>query len=555
MGMRIGIVLPVAALLVASTGVAIALAKRATIRPADFTFVNGAEPASLDPVQITGVPEARLMRAIYEGLCVLHPRTLEPVPGMAESWDQSDDELVYTFGLRAGSRWSNGDEVTAFDFRDGFERLLDPREAAEYAYLLWCVKGAKAFSTTVDDDGAPTLSFDTVAIRAGDPRTLVIELERPVPWFLYLCAYHPLSPANRRALDEMKAKFPDSWRTAASRPEHLVTNGPWKVEERRVNDRIRLVRNDWYWDTGSVAFDVVDVLAGEHLITNMNLYLTGAAGFVNEVPASAIPRLRERPDWNPAPYLATYFYRVNVSRPPLDDVRVRRALALAIDRKAITEKVTRGGEPPLVSLVPPAMSAITGYEPAGFGATGDRARDVETARALLAEAGFGPNGRPMRAIEIHYNTQSTNKDVAEVVAHCWKEALGIEARLSNQEKKVSLDTQRRLDYDVSRSTWIADYPDPASFLEVFTGDSENNRTSWKNARYDGLVRAALEARGAERARLYREAEEALLAELPVLPVFAFTTTSLVDPRLEGFHPNALDVHFPKFWRYASVPPR
>jgi oligopeptide transport system substrate-binding protein len=142
-----------------------------------------------------------------------------------------------------------------------------------------------------------------------------------------------------------------------------------------------------------------------------------------------------------------------------------------------------------------------------------------------------------------------------VVAHCWKEALGVETRLSNQEKKVSLDTQRRLDYDVSRSTWIADYPDPASFLEVFTGDSENNRTGWKNARYDELVRAALDARGAERARLYRAAEEVLLAELPVLPIFAFTTTSLVDPRLEGFHPNALDVHFPKFWRFGPVSAR
>lgn len=531
------------------------LASRASLDPADFTFVNGAEPSSLDPVAVTGVPEARLLRAVYEGLCVLDPVTAKPRPGMAESWDVSADELEYTFHLRAGSRWSNGDEVTALDFRDGFQRLLDPREAAEYAYLLWDVTGAKAWSTTIDDSGAPTLSFGTVGIRAPDPRTLVVRLDRPVPWFLYLCAYHPLSPVDRRALDELRARFPDTWRLEASRPEHLVTNGPWKVGLRRVNDRIRLVRNDGYWDARNVAFDTIDVLASENLTTNLNLYLTGAAGFVNEVPANVIPRLRGRSDWNPTPYLATWFLRVNVTRPPLDDPRVRRALALAIDRSAITRLVTKGGEVPLYSLVPPAMGAVTGYEPATFRparSTSDEAtyaEDAAAARALFDEAGL--RGDQLRPIEIHYNTQSTNKDVAEVVAHSWKQVLGLDTRLVNQEKKVALDTQRRLDYDVSRSTWIADFPDPASFLGVFTSDSENNRTGWKSARYDDLVRAALDARGDERARLYRQAEEVLLDEMPILPVFAFTTTSLVDPRLEGFHANALDVHFPKFWRFAS----
>jgi oligopeptide transport system substrate-binding protein len=549
---RIGVPLATALGTAALVAGAIALASRATIAPADFTFVNGAEPSSLDPAQVTGVPEARIMRAIYEGLCVLDPVTAQPRPGMAEAWDVSGDELTYTFHLRSGSRWSNGDEVTAFDFRDGFRRLLDPREAAQYAYLLWDVTGAKAWSTTIDDSGAPTLSFDTVGIRASDARTLVVKLDRPVPWFLWLCAYHPLSPLDQRALDELRARFPDTWRLEASRPERMVTNGPWKVELRRVNDRIRLVRNDGYWDTRNVAFDTLDVLASEQLTTNLNLYLTGAAGFVNEVPANVIPRLRGRADWNPTPYLATYFYRVNVTHPPLDDVRVRRALALAIDRRSITRLVTKGEEVPHESVVPPGMSAITGYvQQSMWGSTGDFEHDVLVARELLDAAGYGPGGKAMRPIEIHYNTQSTNKDVAEVVAHGWKQALGIDTRLVNQEKKVALDTQRRLDYDVSRSTWIADFPDPASFLEVFTSESENNRTGWSSAKYDALVRQALDARGSERARLYREAERVLLDELPILPVFAFTTTSLVDPELEGFHANPLDVHFPKFWHFAA----
>jgi oligopeptide transport system substrate-binding protein len=531
----------------------LAATAKAALPRADFTIANGAEPSSLDPTQATGVPEGRLLRAIFEGLVVLDPRTLAPLPGMAESWTVAADELTYTFRVRAGSRWTNGDEVTAFDFRDGFERLLDPREAAEYAYLLFEVRGARAFATDVDDRGAPRRSFDDVGIRAPDARTLVVELERPVPWFLYLAAYPPLSPLNRRALEELRARFPDTWRIERLRPEHLVTNGPWRVRERRVNDRIRLVKNEAYWDGANVAFETLDVLASEHLTTNLNLYLTGEIGFVNEVPAQVVPRLQGRADWKPAPYLATYFYRLNVTRPPLDDPRVRRALALAIDRRAITATVTRAGEPPLDSFVPPAMRDVTGYEPPSFRGARDTsggafARDVEAARALLREAGYESETRPLRRLEIHYNTQSTNRDVAEIVAHGWKKHLGLEVKLVNEEKKVALDTQRRLDYDVSRSTWIADYPDPSSFLEIMESRSANNRTGFADARYDELLQQARSARGAERQRLYREAEARLLEALPIIPLYGFTTTSLADPALAGFHPNSLDIHFPKFWR-------
>lgn len=534
------------------TAVLLGSRTRAELPPAEFTFANGGEPSSLDPVQATGMPEGRLLRAMYEGLCVLDPATLAPLPGMAESWAVSPDELVYTFHLRDDSRWTNGDPVTAADFRDGFEHLLDPREAAEYAYLLFGVRGAKEYATDVDARGVPLRSFDTVGVHASDARTLVVQLERPMPWFLQLAAYPPLSPLCRRALQEMRTRHPDTWRIERLRPENLVTNGPWRMLERRVNDRIRLVRHDGYWDRANVAFDTLDALASEHLTTNLNLYLTGSVGFVNEVPALVVGKLAGRDDWHPTPYLATCFYRVNVTRPPLDDPRVRRALALAIDRRAITRTITRAGEPPLESFVPKAMRSVTGYDPPTF--RGGRALDDESfahdlgeARKLLAEAGFGPD-RPMRRIEIHYSTQSTNRDVAEVVAHGWNAYLGLDVRLANQERKVSLDTQRRLDYDVSRSSWIADYPDPASFLEIFTGASANNRTGFADPRYDELVAAALAARGAERQRLYRAAEERLLEALPVIPLYGFTTTSLVDPALEGFHPNPLDVHFPKFWR-------
>ncbi len=522
----------------------------ARLPPADFAWVNGAEPSSLDPQQVTGVPEIRLVRALYEGLVVRHPETTRPIPGMAESWSVSDDGLVWTFRVRAGSLWTDGAEVTADDFVYSWRRLLDPRTAAQFADLLYCVRGARAWAADVGADGAPRGDFDArVGLRSAGPRTLVVELEYPVDHFLELAVSAPLCPVSRRALEAAQARWPRTWRVEWLKPGNLVTNGPYLLAERRIHDRIRLVRHAGYWDARSVAFETVDVLASEQLSTNLNLYLTGAVGLLDEVPATAVPRLAGREDFQPEPYLASSFLRVNVTRPPLDDRRVRRALALAIDRRALTSKVTRGGEVPSWSLVPACLPdwngarmlrAETADPDAAFRA------DCEEARALLAEAGYGPS-RPVPPIELHFASQATNKDVCEVVADTWRRELGVEARLVNQEWKVALDAQRRLAYDVSRSSWIADYADAATFLEVFAPGADNNRTGWSDAEYGALLERARRARGPERQRLLAAAEARLLDELPILPVYTFAVTSLVDPRLGGFFANALDEHFPKFW--------
>jgi oligopeptide transport system substrate-binding protein len=250
-----------------------------------------------------------------------------------------------------------------------------------------------------------------------------------------------------------------------------------------------------------------------------------------------------REDFQPAPYLASSFFRVNVTRPPLDDPRVRRALSLAIDRRAIVEKVTRGGELPSWSFVPPILS---GWNGAAIAHDGDLARDCAEARRLLAEAGYGTE-RALPAIELHFASQATNKDVCEVVADTWRRELGVETRLRNQEWKVYLDAQRRLEYEVSRSSWIADYADAATFLEIFAPGSDNSRTGWNDARYGDLLARARGAREPERGRLLAQAERLLLDEGPILPLYTFAVTSLLDPRVGGFHPNLLDEHFPKFW--------
>lgn len=538
------------ALVAALSALALRAVSSAHMERADFTWVNAAEVTSLDPATTTGIPEGRVLRFLFEGLCVKDPASLAPVPGAAESWVVAQDGLTYTFHLRSDARWTNGDPVTAHDFVASFERLLDPATGAEYAYQLWCVRGARAFTNEVDAEGRPVHGFDTVAIRASDVRTLVIELDYPVPYFLDLCGSCALMPVHVASLRAMKERAPDTWSVEWMRPENLVTNGPYRIQERRVNDRIRFVKNESYWDRENVAFETVDCLTVEHSGTMLNLYLSGEVGWIDDVPGNLATELLEREDLHPAPYLATAFYRFNVTRPPFDDRRVRRALALCVDRRAITTNVTRAGEIPTFAFVPPGLPGYTGasmQHAQGSSYEEDFARDVAEARALLAEAGYGPGARPLPAVEIHYNTQGNQKDVAEVIADGWRRHLGLQVKFLNQEWKVFLAAQRSLAYDVSRSSWIGDYPDAQGFLDIFARGSENNRTGWSDPRYDALLARALRANSAERAGLLAEAEALLLEALPILPLYVIVTTNLVDPRLGGFGENVLDEHFPKFW--------
>ncbi len=682
-------------LLAGAFGAALSVASGPALRRADFVFNNAVEVATLDPATVTGVPEGRILRAIYEGLLVLHPASLQPLPGQAESHTISEDGLVYTFTIREDARWSNGDPVTAHDFVFSFRRLLEPETAAEYAYQLWPVEGAEAFSTwpddryathavwllphaaagrrasplgapqpgdrvrlglapwgtrpsdSPDDPAAPSLTpspawqalgrptrvryepldrelragdlvatvFDAerrelqvetpvsgrltaannavfddprrlandtfaeshwlveleldasgaerlaqlpfgpawrnqhlwsrVGIRALSERELELRLAHPTPYFLELTAFYPLYPVHRGSLLEAKKRWPRTWQVEWVKPENLVTNGPYTIRERRINDRIRLQKNPLYWDADMVAFRTIDALAVDHYGTALNLYLTGDCDWLNgTIPANLIPRLMEREDFNPAPYLGSYFYRINVTKPPLNDPRVRRALALTIDRDAITKNITKAGQRPLRSLVPQGMR---GYKPVPFGF-----ENHDEAKRLLVEAGYGSGGARFPTIELVYNTSETHRDVAEVVADSWRRHLGIDVQLQNQEWKVFLATERTLSYDVSRGAWIADYADPNTFLDLFVEDGENNRTGWSNAEYDRLIAsAAREPRTQLRMEMLAEAERILMSELPILPIYAYAAQNLVNPRLGGFAQNSQDLHFPKFWFWKS----
>ena len=323
------------------------------------------------------------------------------------------------------------------------------------------------------------------------------------------------------------------------------------------------MKNPAYWDAENVAMRSIDILAVEHYGTMLNLYLTGEADWVDRCAPNLIPRMMPREDFNPESYLGTYFYRVNTTRAPFDDVRVRRALALAMDRRAICDKITKKGEKPLYSLCPGGLPGYPRPEMrhAPFAADFSDypeafAADCAEARELLTAAGFQVPGSPgetgggeaFPTLEIHYNTAEIHRDLAEVVADTWKRELGIDAKLLNQEWKVYLDTQNTIAYDVSRSAWIGDYPDPNTFVDLFVTGGDNNRTGWGNPRYDELVFGAASEPDAER-RLAQlaEAEAILLEELPILPIYSYVSQNVVNPRLGGFFENVMDDHYPKFF--------
>ena len=533
-----------ALLLLGILAAAVYATRGARLKPADFVFNNATEVQTLDPATVTGIPEGRLIRMLFEGLLVLHPETLEPLPGSAESWQVSDDGLTYTFQIRKGANWSNGDPLTAADFLWSMERFLDPETAAQYAYMLWYVEGAEAFTTEVENGKAKN-GFDTVGIKMLDEYTLQFKLNAPTPFFLELMAFYPMFPVNRRNIEEAKAKYPDSWRREWLKPENIVCNGPYVVEFRRINDRVRFAKNERYWDADNIALETVDALAVESYTTSLNMYLTGACHWIDVPPANVIQELMPREDFEPIPYLGSYFYRVNVTKPPLDNKLVRQALSLAMPRQAIVDSVTKAGQVPSYSLVPPGMAHYAGAEMA-HGSSYEE--DLARARELIIEAGYGPGGKKFPTVEVHYNTSDAHKDIAIVIADAWAKNLGINVKLLNQEWKVYLDNQANKNYDVSRSAWIGDYADPNTFIDLFVTDGENNKTGWSNAEYDRLVRAAnAELDLIKRKALMSEAEAILMDEMPILPLYYYVTQSTYSPRLGGYSKNIKDEHFPKVW--------
>ncbi len=375
------------------------------------------------------------------------------------------------------------------------------------------------------------LDFDSVGVKAIDDRTLAVELRHPVPYFLTLCGFYPYAPVNRVCVETHGREW--------TKAENIVTNGAFRVETRRLRDRVRLVKSDTYWDRDNVRVNIVDCMAAESHTTGLNLYLTGQVDWIEFVPSPVVPELlaQNRPDFQPSPLMITEFYRLNVTQPPLDDARVRRALNLAINKEDIVERILKAGHEPARSVVPSVIEKHSNYRSALCDEY-----NVEKARELLAEAGY-PDGRGFPKLELQYNTNDTHSAVAELVQSQWQRALGVRIDLKGLEWNVYQANQTNEDYHISRAGWVGDYPDPNTFLKLWICDSGQNQTGYKNSKFDELIlQAQREADDQKRADYFHQAEAIVMHELPIIPVYFYVSTSMSKPYVSGYYPNFHEFH-------------
>jgi oligopeptide transport system substrate-binding protein len=487
-----------------------------------FIFNSGAEPESLDPHKVTTVDGSRLMETLFDGLVSADPETLEPRPACAETWTVSDDLKTYTFTLRKGLKWSNGDSITASDFARSFERALTPSTQASYAALYTYIVGADAFRKDTK------IGFKTVGIKVLDPLHVQIHLRVPCPYFLELLTLPVFFPVP---LDLMAAG--DAW----SQGKNHVSNGAFVLESWQHRSKLVLKKNPSYWDSDFVKLEKITALCIDDMNTAYKLFQEGKVHWLPGVPQSRIEEIKRNPDFYSYPYFGTYFYRFNVTRKPFDDPRVRRAFSLATNRGNITEML-KGGQRPVASYCPP----VAGFQPAN-----GLSYDVQAAQKLLAEAGY-PKAQGLEPIEIVYNTNEGHKQVAEAIAQQWRNNLGVNVVTRNMEWKVFLSDMKALNYTIARSSWIGDYSDPSTFYECFSGKSGNNRTGWVNPTYDALLAGTrTEQDTGKRMALFAKLEKILVEEeCPIMPIYRYVDQGMLSESVLGWYSNIRSVHPLKF---------
>ena len=498
--------------------------------PADVTIVNGQEPESLDPAIIVSQPDERLVRGLYEGLMRLDPRTGQPIPGLAESYDLSPDGKIYTFHLRTNLVWSTGDPITANDVVYSWIRALKPMTLSDYAESLYYLKNGEAFNEGKITD--PSL----VGIHAPDRNTVQVELNNPTPFFLDICTEPVAFVVPRQTIE----KYGDHWTMVKPLP----SSGPFELAYWRLNDRVRLKKNPLYWDAAHTESDIIDILPIGSANTAFNLYQGGIVDIVwdkNLAPEELVDVLVKRPDFHTFTYLGTYFIRINVTSKPFNDPRVRRALALAIDKNLLIHKILRAGEEPTTHFVPDGTADY--HSPEGLG------YDPVLAKKLLAEAGY-PGGQGFPRFEYTLDASAggaaqLHEDIAVELQQMWRDTLGIQMDLRKVESKVLWSLQSRLDYQVSRASWVGDYDDANTFLQCFTSDDGNNRTGWKNTDYDALIQQANSQTDMKvREKMFQQAETILISnDVPIIPLYFYKGLNYFDTnKIQGVYPNLLDEH-------------
>jgi oligopeptide transport system substrate-binding protein len=508
-------------------GVEGASGKKGLAKKQVLTFNLATEPEILDPARSTGIPEYQVQLTCFEGLARRGANDI-PVPGVAAKWTVTPDGKTYTFFLRNNAKWSNGEPVTARDFEYSWKRVLNPKTASEYAANLYVLLNAEAYNTGKLKDASK------VGVKAKGLNILVVTLKAPCSYFPALTTHHSFFPTNQKVVEAN----PQNWSNA---PKTLVGNGPFKLSKWVHHEKLVFVPNSTYWNRKRVKLTKLIYYTVEEQSTALTMFETGQVDFVRDLPQAEMPRLRKKEIVKYNPILGTYFYRFNTKKAPFNDVRVRKALSLAINREQITRFVTKGGQKPALAMVPYGLSDVTAkrlFRRAGGNFFKDG--DLVQAKKLLAAAGY-TNLKKFPTVEILYNTSESHKQIAEAIQEMWSKRLGIKVTLTNQEWKVYLSSMDKGNYQIARAGWIADYADPMTFLDMWMSDNLNNDTGWSNPRYDKLItKAQMAGNIATRFKLMHKAEKILMREMPIAPIYFYSRPYLCKNYVKGYLYSALE---------------
>jgi oligopeptide transport system substrate-binding protein len=489
---------------------------------------NGAEPESLDPHVLDSYTDQRLEAALFEGLCAIDEQSSKPVPGAAARWEVAADGLAWTFHLRANLQWSNGDPLKADDFVQSWRRNLTPVFASNYAYLLFPIKNAEAYNSGKLTDPA------ALGLATPDPHTVVITLERPTAYLPILTAtssWYPINPrvvANFGALTDRASPW--------TRPGNLVGNGPFTLKEWTPGARIVVEKNPRYWDAATVRLNGIVFYPIENPDVEERNFRAGQLHLTNSLPLSKIPAYRLA---NPSPlrtdlFLQVLFLRFNVTRPPFDNPKVRRALSLAVDRESIARNLLHESRAPASHFVPP--------QTAGYESRAHVEKNFAEARRLLAEAGF-PGGQGLPVIELQVRNDEIQPKMVEAVQAMWQRELGVRISIALLEQKVSIQNQANLNFTIGANGWVADFADPATFLDTFVTGGGNNWTGWGDPLYDRLIATAARTLDAgQRYELFQQAETILLEQAPVIPLVFGARNYLIDSAVHGWEPAPIGMY-------------
>ncbi|MEG0856896.1 MAG: peptide ABC transporter substrate-binding protein [Terrisporobacter sp.] len=486
----------------------------------------GPEPETIDPAKNTAVDGATLINHAFEGLMKLD-KDGKVVEGQAKEVKVSEDKKVYTFTLRDDAKWSDGEPVKADDFVYSWQRLVNPETASDYNYMIDMVVNAKDIMEKKKDP-------KELGIKAVDEKTVEVTLETATPYFLEVCAFPSTFPVRKDIVD----KDAESWST---KEDTYIGNGPYVLKTWEHQSKMVYEKNKNYYDVDKLGPDTINFVLMEDKNTMLSAFKNEEILFADDLPSEEIAAMKDKGLYVEE-QLGTYFLCLNVEKEGLKDVRVRKALALALDRDFIVDKVAQGGQIPADGFVGIGLTDADAKTKFHDNAEAwydvkDYKGNIEKAKALLKEAGY-ENGKGLPTIELMCNPG--HEPIMEAVQNMWKENLGVNAKISSQDWNVFIDTRNKGDYQVARHGWLADYNDPISFIDMWVTDGGNNDAQWSNAEYDKLVSEVKSSTDQkERYAKMHEAEKILGEEMPIIPLYYYTDLYLKSDKLEGMYTSPL----------------